>query len=777
MIAGPDQLVVLPTKAISLSGSVSYDVFPGAVDTVLWSQLSGPGAVSFGAPSEPETTATFSQSGIYRLQLLASDGFLSATDTLTVTVDAPPMVSIGTALTNTFPGTLAVSGFASDDGLPTNGTLSATWSVVSGPGAVVFDHPAATNTTVTFGTNGIYVLRLTASDGIATSSLDVTMVENLPPTVSAGANVLTNGLSALLEGRAGDDGLPAGVLSLQWSQSSGPGSLSFGTPQSASTTVSASQSGTYVLTLAASDGAATNTSEVTLTLNLPPAVDAGLAQTVNLGSPVTLAGAVSDDQWPRNMLTSLWTQVSGPGAATFADATLTNTSVTFDQPGRYTLRLTANDSLASSSADVLVTVHAAPVVDAGANQLVALGAPVTLTGTLADDGLSGMPVTVQWSQVSGPEGAVLAMPNATNSLVSFSQSGVYVFQLTADDGLTNASARVSVTVNQAPSVTVSGGPSPLRLPQVAQLTGLVSDDGLPAGTLSYAWSQVSGPSGLSFSAPNATNTTASFASAGTYTLRLTANDSMASGSGDITLVVQPANQPPLVEAGPAQTNVFPGAVQLAGMAADDGVPAALSTTWSLVEGPGTVGFDHANATNALATFSTNGIYTLRLTASDSELTRSSDVLIVMNAAPVVSAGPDLRVTVGDLVSLAGSVTDDGLPSTNSLTVQWSLVSGNGLLELTSSTDPVTLARFKELGTYVLRLTASDSLATNSADVTVTVLPINRAPVVSAGPKQLVLWPASAILLGYVTDDGLPEGAPLMLTWSKVSGPGEVTFSY
>ena len=116
-------------------------------------------------------------------------------------------------MTNTFPGTITLPGSASDDGLPANGTLKVVWSKISGPGTVVFGNAAATNSTATFSTNGVYVLRLTADDGIATNHSDVTVIENLPPVVNAGANILTNGLHATLNGSVTDDGLPGAFLS------------------------------------------------------------------------------------------------------------------------------------------------------------------------------------------------------------------------------------------------------------------------------------------------------------------------------------------------------------------------------------------------------------------------------------------------------------------------------------------------------------------------------------------------------------------------------------
>ena len=545
VVAGPDQLIILPANSVNIAGSVIYDVFPGAVDTILWSKASGPGNVTFGNPSSTLTTATFSQSGFYCLRLFASDSFLSGSNDLFVTVDAPPVVNAGSTMTNTFPGTVTLPGSASDDGLPANGTLKVVWGKVSGPGTVVFGNAAATNSTATFSTNGVYVLRLTADDSIATNHSDMKVIENLPPVVNAGASILANGLQAALNGSVIDDGLPGALLSSQWSQSTGPGTITFSHASATNTTVTASQSGTYVLVLTAYDGAATNSSGVVVTFNLPPVVNAGPAQTVNFGTTATLAGTITDDQLPYNILTSTWNEVSGPGNATFADTSVTNTTVTFDQPGTYTLRLTASDTLATTNADVVIRVNTAPVVDAGADQLVTLGTWVTLAGSYTDDGIPGSVVTTLWTQISGPAGAVFADPTAANTTVNFSQSGVYVFQLTANDGLTNGSAQVTVIVNQAPTVSVAADKFTVEMPDTVTLNGIVSDDGLPNGTLTCLWNQVGGPGKATFSNPGGTNTTVSFNAAGTYILSLTANDSVATGSNHIILTVLPTNQPPV----------------------------------------------------------------------------------------------------------------------------------------------------------------------------------------------------------------------------------------
>jgi len=89
-------------------------------------------------------------------------------------------------------------------------------------------------------------------------------------------------------------------------------------------------------------------------VNQAPSVSAGSDQTV-----VTLAASlnatVTDDGLVQP-LTTTWSQVSGPGTVTFADANAVDATVTFSAPGAYVLRLTADDGEFTVSDDVTVTV-------------------------------------------------------------------------------------------------------------------------------------------------------------------------------------------------------------------------------------------------------------------------------------------------------------------------------------------------------------------------------------------------------------------------------------
>jgi len=79
---------------------------------------------------------------------------------------------------------LVLEGSGFDDGFPDPpGSLSASWSVVSGPsgGSATFDPPLSFSTLASFSTSGEYVLRLHASDGVNTGTADVTVVYGISP--------------------------------------------------------------------------------------------------------------------------------------------------------------------------------------------------------------------------------------------------------------------------------------------------------------------------------------------------------------------------------------------------------------------------------------------------------------------------------------------------------------------------------------------------------------------------------------------------------------------
>ena len=281
----------------------------------------------------------------------------------------------------------------------------------------------------------------------------------------------------------------------------------------------------------------------------------------------------------------------------------------------------------------------------------------------------------------------------------------------------------------------------------------MTDDGKPLGaTVTSTWSKVSGPGTVTFANPSATVTTASFSVHGTYVLKLTADDGEYTSSDTITITVNPVppNTAPTVNAGADQVIQPPAtSAALLGIVNDDGQPPGSSLTylWTKVSGPGNVTFSSPTALATNATFSEAGVYILRLTAGDSELSGSDDVRITLNGtnkAPVVNAGADQTVAHPTTVNLIGTATDDGLPIDSTLSSAWSKISGPGTVTFGNAAALQTTASFSASGTYVLRLTASDTALSASDDVTITQTPPPTANINSPASGSTVTGPTSFV---------------------------------
>ncbi|GEP42188.1 Calx-beta domain-containing protein [Brevifollis gellanilyticus] len=93
-------------------------------------------------------------------------------------------------------------------------------------------------------------------------------------------------------------------------------------------------------------------------------------------------------------------------------------------------------------------------------------------------------------------------------------------------------------------------------------------------------------------------------------------------------ITSPTGQGPVI----AATN----GIILSASVTDDGLPAAVTQTWSLVSGPGTATIESPGATTTAVTFSAPGTYLMRITATDTQFTVSDQVTIVVGSAPIAS---------------------------------------------------------------------------------------------------------------------------------------------
>jgi hypothetical protein len=84
-VAGPDQLITLPTDSVLLDGRKSHD--DGKISQWQWTKISGPDSITIVNPTAAQTSVTHLEEGYYVIELKATDSAgLSAKDTVQVVV-------------------------------------------------------------------------------------------------------------------------------------------------------------------------------------------------------------------------------------------------------------------------------------------------------------------------------------------------------------------------------------------------------------------------------------------------------------------------------------------------------------------------------------------------------------------------------------------------------------------------------------------------------------------------------------------------------------------
>jgi len=862
--AGADQTVELP-KAAALAGVVADDGLPrGASVTKAWSLLSGPGAATFADPHDPSTAVTFAAPGDYVLRLTADDTEFSVSDDLLVTVhpeNQPPAVDAGPDQSVALPAAASLAGAVTDDGLPAGGRLTVAWSKVSGPGAVTFGDASRPATTAGFTEAGVYVLLLEASDSLKAQSDEVTITvrQNLngpPDIVSEPPTELSLGPAPAGEGEL--VGLAPWTVQQYELNSQSNANWVKDLPNSVATqTVNADAS--FLL----SDFSLSN-DQMEGTWR------------VNTSSDDDFIGFVFGYQNPGHFYLFDWKQGSQNDSTGFAERGMSVKVFSADSP------LTTRDfwPTAGNGARVRTLYHnTVPWKEFTDYRFTLQFHPGRIRIVVREGEATLADFTVNDATYAGGRFGFYNYSQASVKYTGFRRlslvRGVYSYDVEATDpdgdaltySLDAAPAGMSidpatglitwpVTPNEAGrhAVTVRardpGGASdtqsyvltvtdPNKKPafkaytldadfdegSFVNVTRATPDQlqleqsGAPAkgawsavfdsGREGAEWGRVgwsarvcggglltvafaTGEDGATFGPPvTVSNGDDPEAPAGRYALVTVEFERASSGESpvlyDLILgtagfeTAAPTNLAPEVSAGPDQTLAGVTGTALRGAACDDGLPSnqRLAVAWSKVSGPGAVTFADPNSAATEVTFGSTGTYELRLTASDSALGSSDAVVVEVlppNEAPAVNAGPDLSVTHPEAAPLAGTVTDDGLPRGAALLVAWSKVSGPGGVTFSQPDAAATAARFGAAGTYVLRLTAGDTEFAAHDELTVTVGGANQTPVVNAGADLTITLPKTATLSGTAGDDGWPEGRPLAVSWSQVSGPGSVTFT-
>ena len=379
--------------------------------------------------------------------------------------------------------------------------VSRSWTTVSGPASAIFGSPSEADTSASFPASGTYALRLTASDGVISTSKDFTVVVGGTPGSGSGP---TSGLilhykfdetsGTTITDSAGTH-TTTGVAGATWSASGkfggaydigGSGSRAFNpanqadlnfTPSASAFTISTwvktTSSGTYSAIFGKGDTSPTANTQFRLwspssasklqgtngnsqsleytTAN--PALNDGIWHLV------TLVNWNSSGTWKSRIYydtTQALEWNTGSNAAAVALLKIGALSSGYnpwtgqlDDFRIYSRALATTEIGEIYSAN---TTNFAPVVAIATVADTSVNSPANLDGTVSDDGLPNPPalLSAQWSKVSGPGNVIFGNPTSTDTSATADAPGTYLLRLAVSDGEVTGFADVVFHATAAP---------------------------------------------------------------------------------------------------------------------------------------------------------------------------------------------------------------------------------------------------------------------------------------------------------------------------------------
>jgi hypothetical protein len=721
--AGLNQSINYPQNVVQLNGTVTAG--SSKIASIGWTQTNGPPGALILFPGSQSTEVSNLVPGTYIFQLSATDslGLGNQANTQVIVLPPnPPIVSAGINQSLSFPAdSLLLSGTV----IPGSSSIvSISWVMQSGPNTAGLSNPQALSTLALGLVPGTYLFQLSATDSLAltaSSSVQITVLGPKGPGASAGNSQILGfpQNTTLLVGTDTAGNSP--VVSVRWSQLSGPNASLLSNPDSLVSGLSNLVPGTYAYNLAVTDSLGLTASSnllVTVLSPLPPHAGAGDQQTIAFPiNNATLLGADSAGT-SRIVLTS-WTQIGGPNTAGIGNPDSLVTTITGLIPGTYSFLLTVTDSLgltATTTTQILVNPPFPP--RGGAGQTQTLVYPVNSIGLSGTDTAGSSPVySTVWSEQNGPNSAGLVNPDSLACLATGLVPGSYSFVLIVTDSLgLVASSSIQITVLPAlPPRAGAGNAIHLVFPSNnLVLAGIDTAGSSPIE--SVFWTELNGPSSANLTNSDSLNCLASGLAPGIYSFNLTVTDSLGlSATASVQIEVLPP-LPPRVHAGANQTLVFPiNSTTLTGSDTSGSSP-LINTGWIQSAGPDPASF--TNPANTITTVSglVPGTYSFTFYGIDSlGLTDSGTTQVIVKppVPPSVSTGANLTITLpADSTSLDGVVTAG---SSSVVSVSWSQISGPGLASILSPNSPTTTVSNLQQGSYLFRLTAKDSLGESALD--------------------------------------------------------------
>ena len=279
-------------------------------------------------------------------------------------------------------------------------------------------------------------------------------IDNTAPTVDAGTDKVTN--TEVSQNATASD-TTTGIATYTWTNLSGPGMITFGTPSAEDTTISADIDGNYTIRLTVTDNVSNSAyDDMVLTWDTTPAVVvAGADQTVKETDLVNFNASNSTDA-TSGIASYSWDFDASDGTAG-VNATGVNASTVYNANETYVVTLTVTDNSGNSDSDNLTVT----VLDLGPTAVFSytpLAPDEDQSITFTDNSTTPVDTITNWTWNFGDNSITSTLRNPTHT---YTLNGTYAVTLTvadADSSVNSTSQDIAVAfVNDAP---VFSGPIP-----------------------------------------------------------------------------------------------------------------------------------------------------------------------------------------------------------------------------------------------------------------------------------------------------------------------------
>lgn len=732
----PGGATSLPPDQFYLLGTANTAPGTNFMNAPKWSQIGGP-AVQIDDPNALQALVKGAVPGnSYTFRLTAKCGDDSTIfDDVVVTVS--PLTAANAGPDQTYcQGTYPLSGNA------VGGTETGIWSIVGNNGAgVTINSPNSPTSTISVSGNssGSTTLRWTITNGpcISTDDVIISSLGGRMP-VTAGADItLSNCYSATqtvtLNGSFG--GNTPGQQQGTWTVVSGPSIPNFTNANQNDTSVTGLFEGTYVFRWTVAGTCANGVDEVTVVVPPPTAdvtnVTGSTAFFCDGRTSTILQGTI-----PRYVNESVqWTQTGGPTAVIQNPTSSTTLVSGMTALGTYTFLYTLTNSVTNcvTTANYVVVLEDIISISGGPDQVLGCNdseavLPITFTG-------NGQ---MSWQIVSGPNiNPVLnpPYPSFPTAPVNFSGNSLTISQLTfagtyvvrlikapnQGSQCETVYDNVTLVVSATPTTSSAG---------TMQIVPCNSTSGTLAGNLVVRgkgkWSQISGPSTVTFSDVNSPTTTVSPLINGAYKFRWIISGGEACEVSQSTSEVLVSSAAPTdANAGPDQAVCFGAKVQLQGNAIQN----SENGTWTVSPSAGVIISDPGDPNTRVSGLAANTTYTFTWTIANGCGTSADTVDVVTNGtegADADAGAAQCFPTGTGTITLNGN---DPAPGTG----LWTQTAGTAVT-ITNPTQYNTTVTGLSDGDYTFKWTVSNVGCADGEDsVGITIAP--DITVAQAGPGQ------------------------------------------